>query len=156
MAILFLLVLLLIVLLWKCHSREGGKALKPLSLQNTVFEVNEPVDETTSDTIVSQTYYTETHSQHNETHGNENYIEIHTGHNTTHGNESYEMVAIAVPTDTHLETHANEAYQITATAISTQPHAAYGSRMDNEDDYEKIAAYNGRVDDQDDYIRRVC
>ena len=110
------------------------QVLKLLALQNTVFEVKEPVYETTSDMVGSETYYTEIHSQHDETHSNENYIQIHSQHNTTHGNESYEIVAMIVPTDTHLETHGNEAYQTTATSDPTQHIEIHGN-----DAYQTIA-----------------
>ena len=46
------LVLLFIVLLWKCHSREVGKASTVSThptVTNAVFEVNEPVYETIPD-----------------------------------------------------------------------------------------------------------
>ena len=131
-------------------------------MKNTAFEVNEPVYETTEDIIAGATYV-EIYSQHDKTHGNENYaeidlqhethsneeyVEIHSQKDAAQENEEYEMVAIAISTETRIETHSNEAYQTNATAISN---VAYGSQMGNEDDYEENAAYDGRVDDRDDY-----
>ena len=177
-AVLLVLVLLLIVLLWKYHSREGGKASTDSTPFTAAFE-SPNVD--SIHMAISETYKA-IHSQHIETHGNEAYqttaTAISTQPNTTYGGRvddpnDYEEIAacgdrvddqFADPTE-HIETHGNEAYQTTANAISTQPNVAYGGQVDNRfdceenaaygdrvnNDYEENDAYGGRVDNDDNY-----
>ena len=129
MAVLLLLVLLFIVLLWKRHSREVDKASTVSThptITNAVFEVNEPVYEIIPDMVASETSAA-IRSQHDETHGEEDYLEILSQHDATYENEDDKKITVTIQAETHNETHSNEAYQLAATADPTECIETHGN-----------------------------
>ena len=153
MTVLLLLVLLFIVLLWKRHSREVGKASTVsthLTITNAVFEVNEPVYETIPDMVGSETSAAIIIcSQHDETHGDEDYLEIRSQHDATYENEDDKKVTLIIQAETHIETHSNEAYQLAATAdptehIETRGNEAYQTTA-TDDSTERIETHGNEA-----------
>ena len=119
MGVLLLLVLLLIVLLWKCHSREGGKA--PTDSTPFGIKYKAVVYEITAGTVTSN-ICAEILSQHDGTHDDEDYIENHSLNGEIHSNEDCAEKYCLQRSGTrgnedgienrlqHDETHGNEDY----------------------------------------------
>ena len=150
MAVL-LLVQLLIVLLWKYRSREGGKASTDSIPFTVTSEAYTPVQAQLTEVFCNEAYQTiataistEPHTAHEENAAYDGRVD----NKDDYDELDYQTTATAHPTE-HIESHGNEAYQTTATAISTQPNATDGGQVDYDDqnDFEVNAAYGGLVND---------
>ena len=138
--------LLLIVLLWKCHSRDGEKTF--FTINSETLEKVEPIYEAIPDSMPMITREV-IHSQHNgptamrlttkeyiETYRYETVVIATTQHIETHSNGAYETTATGDPIE-NITAHGNEAYQNSVTTNSTEHIEIHGNEA-----YQTTATIN--------------